>query len=99
MSTIRNGKRFASIPEDLVFDASLSCGAKTLYGILELESNRGEGVTFKSMKQIASILGVGIDTARVYRVELESAGWVKNLGQPRISGMKVENRYDVMEEI
>ena len=92
MSTIRKQHFFATIPEKLIFDSSISCGARTLYAILDRHADR-DGEAYPGMIRIASILGVSVDTARLYRNELEASGWLLNQGQSRDSGCLNTNRY------
>lgn len=96
MSTIRKQHRFATIPEELIFDSSISCGARTLYAILDRHADR-DGEAYPGMRRICTMLGVSIDTARGYRSELEASGWLLNQGQNRTDGLMTTNRYLLMQ--
>lgn len=96
VSTIRKQHRFATIPEELIFDSSISCGARTLYAILDRHADR-DGEAYPGMRRICMMLGVSIDTARGYRAELEASGWLLNQGQNRSDGLMTTNRYLLMQ--
>ncbi len=59
------------IPSFLVRDKHLSVGAKFTYVVLAYYINED-----KTANELAAALGVGVDTFRKYRKELEDNGWV-----------------------
>lgn len=92
MSTIRRQHRFATVPEDLLFDSTISPGARCLYAILDRHAD-GDGRMWPGMKRLAWLLGVTEETARKFRSELEAHGWLENEGQPKGPDGFTNNRY------
>ena len=92
MSTIRRQHRFATVPEDLLFDSTISPGARCLYAILDRHAD-GDGRMWPGMKRLAWLLGVTEETARKFRGELEAHGWLSNEGQPNGTEGFRSNRY------
>lgn len=96
MSTIRRQHRFATVPEDLLFDATISPGGRCLYAILDRHAD-GEGRMWPGMKRLARLLGVTEETARKFRGELETNGWLENEGQTNSSEGFGNNRYVLIQ--
>ena len=96
MSTIRRQHRFATVPEDLLFDSTISPGARCLYAILDRHAD-GDGRMWPGMKRLAWLLGVTQETARKFRSELESNGWLENDGQPNSAEGFGTNRYVLVQ--
>lgn len=92
MSTIRRQHRFATVPEELLFDATISPGARCLYAILDRHAD-GDGRMWPGMRRLAGLLGVTEETARKFRGELEEQGWLLNEGQPNGTDGFTNNRY------
>jgi len=96
MSTIRRQHRFATVPEDLLFDSTISPGARCLYAILDRHAD-GDGRMWPGMKRISRLLGVTEETARKFRGELETNGWLENEGQTNSSEGFGNNRYVLIQ--
>lgn len=96
MSTIRRQHRFATVPEELLFDATISPGARCLYAILDRHAD-GDGRMWPGMRRLAGLLGVTEETARKFRGELEANGWLLNDGQPNGTEGFKSNRYVLVQ--
>lgn len=96
MSTIRRQHRFATVPEELLFDATISPGARCLYAILDRHAD-GDGRMWPGMRRLAGLLGVTEETARKFRGELEANGWLLNDGQTNGTDGFANNRYVLVQ--
>ena len=96
MSTIRRQHRFATVPEELLFDPTISPGARCLYAILDRHAD-GDGRMWPGMRRLAGLLGVTEETARKFRAELEANGWLENEGQPNSPEGFGTNRYVLIQ--
>ena len=96
MSTIRRQHRFATVPEELLFDPTISPGARCLYAILDRHAD-GDGRMWPGMRRLAGLLGVTEETARKFRGELEANGWLENEGQPNSPEGFGTNRYVLIQ--
>jgi hypothetical protein len=77
-------RRYAQVPEALLFDPEYSSHAKTVWGILDrhIDNRAGsvgtetEGVAFPARKTLAGYMGVSLDTVDRALAELRLGGWL-----------------------
>lgn len=108
--TLRRAKRrrrYAEVPEALLFNPDISSHAKTVWGILDRHiDNRDEsvgteteGVAFPSRAKLAGYMGVALDTVDRALAELRLAGWLSTThrGQGRTALSELYDEPDAAQ--
>jgi DNA-binding transcriptional regulator YhcF (GntR family) len=100
-------RRYAEVPEALLFDPKISSHAKTAWGILDrhidnrVESlgTETEGVAFPSRATLAGYMGVSLDTVDRALAELRLAGWLSTTarGQGRTALNELHDEPDAAQ--
>lgn len=103
----RRRRRYAEVPEALLFNPKISSHAKTAWGILDRHiDNRTEslgteteGVAFPSRATLAGYMGVSLDTVDRALAELRLAGWLSTTarGQGRTALNELHDEPDAAQ--
>lgn len=87
LNSIKKG--FSVIPNELIFDNSLSDRARFVFVWMAAKPDDWE---FR-MSFMSEQIGINLETLRKYISELEDAGWITNLGQETKGGKFMPNTY------
>jgi len=74
-------RNFAKIPEELLFDTSISPIAIRLYGVVQRYAGRS-GSAFPGREELAGRVGSSVETVKRAMAELVRAGWVERTRRP-----------------
>jgi DNA-binding transcriptional MocR family regulator len=85
---------FALIPESVLYDLSLSEGARILFAVLQRHAD-ARGASFPSRARLAELLGVSLDTIDRRLRELEGVGRVTKRKRHDASGRQTSSLYTV----
>jgi hypothetical protein len=85
-------RRFAMIPEDMLFDPEMPAGAIKVFGILH-RYGRTPDTCYPSMKLIGEKAGIGRRQVRRYIEVLESTGWLRRVPRESEVGDPDSNAY------
>lgn len=76
-----SSRNFAKIPEELLFDTSISPAAVRLYGVIQRYAGKS-GNAFPGREELAGRLGTSIETVKRATAELARAGWIERTRRP-----------------
>ncbi len=76
-----SSRNFAKIPEELLFDTSISPAAVRLYGVIQRYAGKS-GNAFPGREELAGRLGASVETVKRSTAELARAGWIERTRRP-----------------
>lgn len=76
-----SSRNFAKIPEELLFDTSVSPAAVRLYGVIQRYAGKS-GNAFPGREELAGRLGASVETVKRSTAELARAGWIERTRRP-----------------
>lgn len=91
---VENEGRFASIPEALLYDPTISADAVRVYGVLRRHGNDPQNC-YPSHHRIAGFVGASARSVPRWIRQLEDAGWVTRVPRKSASGDPDSNAYVV----
>lgn len=74
-------RNFAKIPEELLFDTSISPIAIRLYGVVQRYAGKS-GNAFPGREELAGRVGASVETVKRAMAELVRAGWIERTRRP-----------------
>ena len=86
--------RFAPIPEELLFDTTVSSTAVRLWGVLARHGLDPDSC-FPSTARLAGLLGRAQRTVPLLLAELETAGWLTRHARFAADGGRTSNRFEL----
>lgn len=91
---VTNEDRWVQIPEELLYDVTISAEAVRVYGVLRRHGDDPENC-YPSYTRIAGFIGKSARSIPAWVRSLEEAGWVERVARLTVSGDPDSNGYRV----
>lgn len=90
-------RKFAMIPEAMLFDPGIPGGAVKVFGVLHRYGSTPDKC-FPSLRLVAENAGLNVRTVRRHIALLEANGWLRRVNRLRESGVQDSNAYQLFSQ-